>query len=104
MQKSENRQAQKFALVEELHQSKMTRKEFCELKGISRNCYYYWQKKYWQQAGVEQPGFVTVRTGNGPESRPGFTPPIVISYPNGISMQLPAGTSLAFISSLLRLA
>jgi hypothetical protein len=57
MQKTEYRQTQMFAMVEELYQSKMSRKEFCWQKDISMNCFYYWQKKYRQQDGVNQPGF-----------------------------------------------
>ncbi len=91
-----------FAMVEELFQSKMTRKEFCSQKNIAINCFYYWQKKYRQQAGADRPGFMQVRTGTG--SRQGFPQPIVLSYPNGISLQLPAGTPISVISSLLRLA
>jgi len=93
-----------FALVEELYQSKMTRAEFCEQKGLSRNCFYYWQKKYRQQAMAEQPGFVPVQTGKGIFVRNGVSQSIVLSYPNGVSVQLPAGTPLPVISSLLRLA
>jgi hypothetical protein len=104
MQKTENRQTQMFAMVEELYQSKMSRKEFCWQKDISMNCFYYWQKKYRQQDGVNQPGFIPVRTGKGSITRHGFSQPIVLSYPNGISLQLPAGTPLAVIGSLLRLA
>jgi hypothetical protein len=103
MQKTEARQAQMFALVEELQLSKMTRQEFCLQKGISRNCFYYWQKKY-RQAIPGQAGFIPVRTGKGSGSGHGFPQPIVLSYPNGISLQLPAGTPLSIIGSLLRLA
>jgi hypothetical protein len=99
MQKTEVRQTQMFAMVEELVQSKMSRKDFCRMKDISLNCFYYWQKKYRQQAGGDQPGFIQVRT----RTRDGFSQPIVLSYPNGISLQLPAGTPLAAIGSLLRL-
>jgi hypothetical protein len=104
MQKSENRQLQMFAMVEELFQSKMTRKEFCRQKGLSVNCFYYWQKKYRRQAREEQPGFITVRTGKGAFVSNGVSQHIVLSYPNGVSLQLPTGTPLSMISSLLRLA
>jgi hypothetical protein len=104
MQKTETRQAQMFAMVEELYQSKVNRKEFCRQKSISINCFYYWQKKYRDQAGDDQPGFIPVRIGKGSIIRHGFSQPIVLSYPNGISLQLPAGTPLSVIGSLLRLA
>jgi len=104
MQKSENRQEQMFAAVEELYQSKMSRKEFCRQKGISINCFYYWQKKYRNQTQGDQPGFIPVQTAKGSITRHGFPLPIVLSYPNGTSLQLPAGTPLAVIGSLLRLA
>ena len=103
MQKSENRQAQMFAMVEELYQSKMTREAFCHQKRISKNSFYYWQKKYRQQAGAEQPGFMAVRTGKRAFVSNGVSQQIVLSYPNGVSLQLSAGTSLSMISSLLRL-
>ena len=90
-----------FAMVEELSQSRMTRKEFCNQRNISINCFYYWQKKYRQKVEAEQPGFIPVHTGTG--SRAGFSQPIVLTYPNGASLQLPAGTPLAVIGSLLRL-
>lgn len=93
-----------FAMVEELYQSKMTREEFCRLRSISINCFYYWQKKYRQQVGAEQPGFVAVRTGKGSYFRSGVSQSIVLSYPNGVNLQLPAGTPLSVISTLLRLA
>jgi hypothetical protein len=102
MLKKQNRQAEMFALVEELPQSRMTREEFCKLKGLSKNWFYYWQKKYRQQHQESQAGFISVCTGAG--SRTGFSQPIILTYPNGISMQLPAGTPLTVISSLLRLA
>jgi len=104
MQKSENRQAQMFAMVEELYQSKMNRKEFCRMKSISINCFYYWQKKYRQQAAGDHPGFIPVRAGKGLAARQGFSQPIILSYPNGISLQLPAGTPVTVIGTLLRLA
>jgi len=104
MQKTESGQTQMFAMVEELYQSKMNRKEFCRLRNISINCFYYWQKKYRQQEQTDQPGFIRVRTGKSSFNRNGFTQPIVLSYPNGISVQLPAGTPLSVIGSLLRLA
>jgi hypothetical protein len=102
MLKKENRQAEMFALVEELLQSKMTREEFCKSKGLSKNCFYYWQKKYRNQIQESHAGFISVRPGTG--SRTGFTQPIILTYPNGISLQLPFGTPLTVISSLLRLA
>jgi hypothetical protein len=104
MLKKENRQAQMFAMVEELRQSKMTREEFCKLKSLSKNCFYYWQKKYRQQASEDQPGFMKVRTGKGAFVSNGVSQQIVLSYPNGVSLQLPAGIPLSMISSLLRLA
>jgi hypothetical protein len=44
-----------------------------------------------------------VRSGKGSGTRHGFSQPIVLSYPNGISLQLPAGTPMTTIAALLRL-
>lgn len=101
---SEDLQEKMFALVEELYQLGVSRKEFCQQKGISVNCFYYWQKKYRQHAGGDQPGFIPVLTGKGSVTRHGFSHPIVLSYPNGISLQLPAGIPIATLRTLLSLA
>jgi hypothetical protein len=103
MSRTENLQTQMFALIEESYQSSFNRKEFCRQHEISVNCFYYWQKKYRQQTKSDQAGFIAVRTGKGSVTRHGFSHPIVLSYPNGISLQLPAGTPMATIGSLLRL-
>jgi hypothetical protein len=103
MSNTTERQAQMFSLVKESHQSKLSRKEFCRQHSISLNCFYYWQNKYRQQTQRDQPGFIQVRTGKNTGSTQGFLRPIILSYPNGISLQLPTGTPLSVIGSLLRL-
>jgi hypothetical protein len=103
MSKTTDRQNQMFSLVEECNQSELTRKEFCKLHSLSINCFYYWQKKYRQQIFKDRPGFIRVHPGNGHGSWPSTSQPIVLTYPNGVSLQLPVSTPLPVIGSLLRL-
>jgi hypothetical protein len=93
-----------FSLIEECHQGTLTRKEFCKHHSISHNCFYYWQKKYREQYQQKDfpAGFVRVRTRNGHPNWPVTAQGIVLTYPNGVSIQLPANTPLSVIGSLIR--
>lgn len=91
-----------FAVIEDFQQSGLTRQAYCAQNSIAITKFHYWQKKYRNQDQESQAGFISVRTGA--DSRTGFSQPIILTYPNGISLQLPTGTSLAVVSSLLRLA
>lgn len=107
MSETTDRQRQMFSLIEECHQGTLTRKEFCKHHSISSNCFYYWQKKY---CGQDQPkdipaGFIRIGTRRkGHDRWPVAGQGIVLTYPNGVSLQLPANTSLNVIGSLIRLA
>jgi hypothetical protein len=94
-----------FSLVEECHHCTLTRKEFCKQHSISHNCFYYWQKKYRQQNQPKEipAGFIRIGTRNGHNRWPVAGQPVVLTYPNGVSLQIPASTPLSVIGSLLRL-
>jgi hypothetical protein len=100
MNKTTERQAQMFSLVEESHRSTLTRKEFCNEHSISVNCFYYWQKKYRQKTFRDQPGFIRVNTGKSNGSWLTTVQPIILTYPNGVSLQLSASTPQNIIGSL----
>ena len=104
MSNATDRRNKMFSLLEECYQSTLTRKEFCKLHSLTVNCLYYWQQKYRQQHSKDQPGFIRVRSGNGHGFWQSAAQPIILTYPNGVSLQLPAGTPLPVIGSLLRLA
>ena len=103
MNKTANRQIQMFSLIEECYQGVLTRKDFCKLHSISVQCFYYWQKKYRQQNSEDQPGFIRVHPGNSHDCWQSPAQPFILTYPNGVSLQLPTGTPLPVIGSLLRL-
>jgi hypothetical protein len=104
MKRNKERKEQMFSLVEELHQTTLTRKEFCSQNSLTLSCLYYWQKKHRQQIFKDQPGFIRVRPGNGHGSWQSTCQPIILTYPNGVSLQLPESTPIPVIGSLLRLA
>ncbi len=105
MSDTTDRQRPMFSLLEECHQSTLTRKEFCKHHSISSNCFYYWQKKYrGQDPSKDVPaGFIRIGTHNGQGRWQVAGQPIMLIYPNGVSLQLPANTPLTVIGSLLRL-
>ena len=105
MSETTDRQKQMFSLIEECHQGKLIRKEFCKLHSISSNCFYYWQKKYREQYPPKDipVGFIRIGTRNGHNRWPVAGQGIVLTYPNGVSLQIPANTSLSVIGSLIRL-
>ncbi len=103
MSRSAKNQEKMFALVEGFQQSKLTRQDFCIQEDIPVARFYYWQKKYRARLTEATPGFVQLR----PDKKNAFhgvEPMIVLQYPNGVSLQLPAGTSLATLRSLLSMA
>ncbi len=105
MSETTDRQTHMFSLIEECHQGTLTRKEFCKNHSISHNCFYYWQKKYRRQNQPKEisAGFIRIGTRNGRSKWPVAGQEIVLTYPNGISLQIPANTSLSVIGSLIRL-
>lgn len=105
MSNTTDHQRQMFSLIEECHQGTLTRKELCKLHNISSNCFYYWQKKYREQDQHKDlpAGFARVRARNGHNRWPASAQGIVLTYPNGISLQIPANTPLSVIGSLIRL-
>jgi len=104
MRDTTDRQTQMFSLIQECHQSTLTRKEFCKHHSISSNCFYYWQKKYREQTRQKDTpaSFIRIGTRNGHSKWPVAGLPIVLTYPNGVSLQIPTNTPLSVIGSLIR--
>lgn len=86
-----------FALLEEHQQSRLTIAAFCIAKGMGVKTFYYWRRKF--RASRPAPAAFI------PIAPPAVTPatPIRLSYPNGVSIHLPAA-DVALIAQLIRLA
>lgn len=100
MENKIERRQEMFRLIEEWKTSGKSKKQFCEEHQIAQSRFFYWQKRYSEQNESIQNCFVPVKTGKKKnESKPG----IDIYYPNGVRLQLPAGTGVAVIRSMIGL-
>ncbi|MCX6272797.1 MAG: hypothetical protein NTU44_16590 [Bacteroidetes bacterium] len=63
MMTPESWREQMLLLIEEFHSSGLTRKDLCTKKVLATNTFYYWQRKYGEQAqGILEGSFVSVKT------------------------------------------
>jgi hypothetical protein len=103
MSKQSELREEMIKVLEDFSKSGLTRLAYCEHKNIAVAKFYYWQKKLRNQSGDAPDGFIRLT------SRKTFVADapmaaIVLQYPNGISLQLPAGTPITMIRTLLSLA
>ncbi|MEI6576790.1 MAG: hypothetical protein WCO63_11485 [Bacteroidota bacterium] len=83
-----------FSIIADFQQSGLTRIAFCEQKNIAVAKFYYWQNKLREHTSDTPNGFIRLTPGKGQRSTDYLTP-IVMQYPIGVSLQLPAGTPIA---------
>ena len=93
------RRDEMFALIEQQEQSNQTNKYFCEQQGIAQSCFYYWQKKY-RQEQTGSLGFVPVLVKR---STSALNQAIEVQYSSGVTIKIPAGSSLTLLKTLIEL-
>jgi hypothetical protein len=103
MSKQSDLREEMIKVLEDFSQSGLTRLAYCEQKSIAVAKFYYWQKKLRDQSGDTPDGFIRLTTRKNCASDSPMAA-IVLQYPNGISLQLPAGTPVTTIRTLLSLA
>ena len=83
-------------LIQECNNSGLTKREFCQQRGISEKSYYYWLRKFRSQiAETAVPQLVQL------EPAPFQDDMLQIQY-RGAELKLPAGVDLDAVSALLR--
>ena len=89
--------AQEWAmLIQECSASGLTKREFCQQRGISEKSFYYWLKKLRTQVvGAAAPQLVQL------ESLPAKDSILEIHY-RGAEMKLPSGVDMDAVAALLR--
>ena len=89
--------AQEWAmLIQECSASGLTKREFCQQRGISEKSFYYWLKKLRSQmVGATAPQLVQL------ESLPAKDSILEIHY-RGAEMKLPDGVDMDAVVALLR--
>ena len=85
-------------LIQECNNSGLTKREFCQQRGISEKSYYYWLRKFRSQiAETAVPQLVQLE----PTPVPLQDDMLQIQY-RGAELKLPAGVDLDAVSALLR--
>ncbi len=88
-----------FAIIEECQVSNLTKKEFCQQKGIPVSLFYYWQKKYKEQQNPG--GFIPININARNHISDSLA--IEIQYPNGVIVRLPDQTPPSIVKRYLQL-
>lgn len=83
-------------LIQECHSSGLTKRAFCQQRGISEKSFYYWLRKLRSQM-VEVTGPQLVQL----ESVPTQNTMLQIQY-RGAELKLPAGVDMDTVAALLR--
>ena len=102
MNKLTKLQQEMFAVIEDFQQSGLTRQAFCAQRSIAITKFHYWQKKYREHSNGTPNGFIQLTSRKSHRSGE-LLAPIVLQYPNGVSLQLPGGTPMATLRTLLSL-
>jgi hypothetical protein len=89
------KQEQWFSLIAEQEQGDVPITVFCSARGIKLATFHYWRKKY-RLAGSTEKGFIDITPRVVADSG------IRITYPNGVSLYLPAA-DCALIGRLIHL-
>jgi hypothetical protein len=82
-----------FPMVELWQHSGLSKKRFCEEKGIVKSVFHYWYKKYREEDG--QGGFIPLIPDTPHSGIQG--PSIEVHYPNGVVLKVSATTPAGLV-------
>ena len=91
--KRENKRQWMYKLVERYMRSKLTKRQFCQLEGISLSTLDYWRRKY--GLNPSEGGFISL--GCGSKEIQGY----MIKFPNGVELHTEEEPSMMLIEKLL---
>ena len=95
------------SIIQDCRSSGLKVDDYCEQHSLSRNAYYYWQRKV-KEAALSQAGFVEIQTdtlkaetglADSPSGSP-FFPQTVLSV-NGVSVGINQDTPIPLLSQVL---
>jgi hypothetical protein len=82
-----------FPIIEDWQCSGLTKKAYCEQKGVAQALFFYWQKKHKEEHGPN--GFLPMDIyGVDKTFANGF---IEVKHPNGVTIRLPENTGAEII-------
>ena len=82
-----------FAMIADWHQSGMSKKRYCEEKGINEATFYYWFSRS-KEHDTCSGGFIAIDKG-------GRDSAVEVIYPNGVRVKVEI--DLGLLSQLIRL-
>jgi len=90
-----------LALVESWRESNKTQIEFARENGVAISKFRYWvyKSRNINDTNLPSSGFIRISGNNLPLKENGNA--IRLYYPNGVSLSLPAGTSLSVLKNLI---
>jgi hypothetical protein len=95
--KTLHRHTEMNAMIEEWKESRISKPVFCKNRSINIHTFNYWCQKIKKQKPIS--GFIEIR----PVGNQIIPQPIRLTYPNGVSIELPSASDLGLIGSLINL-
>ncbi len=89
-------QNQMFTMVEQCHQSGLSRREYCAVNNMNEARFYYWQKKYKDIENASS-GFIKLATESGSKS----SGTIEILFPNGVRIAADLKTTRSDLNKIV---
>ncbi|WP_282635907.1 IS66 family insertion sequence element accessory protein TnpA [Sphingobacterium thalpophilum] len=89
----EEKRVQMFAMIADWQQSGMSKKRYCEEKGINAAMFYYWFSRS-KENDTSNGGFIAIDKG-------GRNSAVEVIYPNGVRIKV--DTDLGLLSQLIGL-
>lgn len=94
--------AEARSLIERQQHSGLSVRAFCEQESLTAGTFYYWRKRLRASQQAESTTFAPVCFSHQAD-RGSVGPCIELTYPNGVRISLPAGSSLPWIHALIGL-
>lgn len=94
-----SKKEQMFDLIEAQQSSGLSNIDYCKQNNLSLSVYNYWKKKYNKQHSKQDEGFFVTLDNEHSQIKE----EIVITYPNGVTLQLSSASSISTIRSLIQI-
>ncbi|QZE14193.1 hypothetical protein K4L44_04695 [Halosquirtibacter laminarini] len=94
-----SKKAHMFDLIEAQHNSGLSNIDYCKQNNIKLSVYSYWKAKYKKEYSKETQGFFVTLDNETSQIKE----EIVITYPNGVTLQLSSATTISTLRSLIQI-
>ena len=98
--KTQQHREHMFRLIEDCHNSGLSKKQWCQQNGIPKSRFFYWQNQY--RKAREQNSKAAFIELPAPDKQP--TAMIELEYPSGLTIRIPQQAGASFIASVIKQA